>query len=915
MTTQNAADIVRELDAQGTLINNEPRFARVGQDPRTSVEGRLTRNVLDIVALARQADPQLAGMGEDDANSFIFRNSAAAIISKFGIKDEDGQPVPPREPLSDFDQAALERFQSRGVREEQRQEEEERQRVAFHSGSTESTTAAFTEEDDPFEDEDQQEQSALFQSFEDAPLQVSSQEIALQVQQLISDAQSHFTGRAQIGSIDESRRIQVDDRVRDQFLRALSGQSSPLLAQAGIQLDRNVLAQLFDPVHSDLPEFRGRQPSSRSSSAIPVRREEAEQKEEEFFAQFQAAEGVLPGRDPQELAHITSAAIRDLGVDPFSTATFNPGIVQRVIRSNVTPTGNIGDRDRLFSTVQDILAVGVAEALESDDSPNNLLGVFATLAQALRDVGGDINNPGAFERVIDRAAFGLISRQGLEDLSFVPQTDVASNLAVEALFGDSLRDAREIPDLSVAEVQQIARDFGEELRQLVGTAGGTQQKFKNIVAWIDNNVKNPDLKAAIRSQARSLEVETIRIESAQKPNVPPELVPLSEGRGVLISRDVAINFANILELNINQIGALDSEEDRIREADRLVDETNKVLRQFRITTVRGGRNVTPTISKLEPSGRPRSTIELIQNLQKLVVELPSPRSEFRWLPTKAEGQPINTKEIVEDLRSRFTKQGARSKAARKSIIHPSKLSEFGEVSILTMKRENGSSEFEIVIPPNASMEDILMVVNALLMEDGMLFDVDGKHLLNIKKGLTSIAEVLMAIRKEQTMMMGVEIRLEYIPKSLVGGSYLGGALSVIMKKPLFRADVQPAGISRIPLHMDLLRVPFHVLHKPVGGALFIPHDSAGTFTENKPNVDNQFHIQITPESENRLNAVRHGEDRVLPEGGNIFGDIFGAVASVVTLPLQVVGSLLGGELPPDLVRELEMDARRSVTAR
>lgn len=731
------------------------------------------------------------------------------------------------------------------------------------------------------------------------PQQLSDEQLSL-LQQQIQALGAEQSGQLQIGQGQQE--VFIDPQIRRAFEASLSGQASPLFEQLGIRID---------PTAFDLPQFRQNLPREEPlRPRVPQR--EAEQ---EFFGQFQSAEEQLPGRDPNLLAATTSEDIRAAS-EPFQTDQFNASTLEATIRQNLN-VGNIVNRDRLFAQVQDVLAIGVSEALSSDDPQVNLNGVFATLGQALRDIGGDANNPVGLATIVDRAAFRLVSRQGLEDLSFVPQTDVATNLAIEALFGDALELATQIPNISVAEVQKIARDFSTELKRQIELGAATRQTFQNITKWIDTNVANTTLKAALRSQARMFEVELTRIESAQQLQVPPELVPTGEGRGILLSRDISFNFANELNKNINIVAQLPADEIGTQ-LNRLVDVTNKVIRDLRIHAVRDGRSVLPTISKITPGGTRKSPIDITRELQALAQELPSPTSTFTFLPTKSEGQPVNTREIVQDLNNRFTKQGQRSKAARKSIIHPSMRSEFGKVSILTQRGEGGRNDLEIVIPPNASMEDVLKVVQALLQEDGTLHDVDGVPLIEIKKGVTTIAQVLGAIRKEQKEMLGVEIRLSYLPSDPVGGGYLGGALSSLLKKPLHTAMktfIPPSGIPKMPHSLALLSKPFHNLHQPVGGSLKLPVDSAGRQPEPFP-----FHIAITPESEARLNAARNGEDRVLPpdaqlRGGNIFGDIFGAVASVVTAPIQIVGSLLGGELPPDIVRELEMDSRRSVAAR
>ncbi len=646
-------------------------------------------------------------------------------------------------------------------------------------------------------------------------------------------------------------------------------------------------------------------PEDREERKIP-------ESEVKFLEKLIEAEERLKRRDPDELAVITSRKIRDLSFLPFSTPTFNEKIIEKTIRRQISASGDVIDEDRLFVQVRDILAKGVAEALESKNSEANLLGVFSSLAQAIRNIGGDINDPDNVSNLLDRAAFSLVGRQGLEDLTFIPQQDPATNVAIAALFGDDLALAVNRPNISVAQVQEIARDFNNELVDFIESGLVDKSTFKNIVNWIDKHIANADLKAALRSQARKFDIELQRIESDQQLQGVPELIPLAQGRGILLDRDIAIDFSNELNRSIAIIAELPQDQVGPKLLE-LLDVTNGVLRNLNIHAIRNGRNIIPTITRTKIDGSMKNPIEIVNELLALAQELPSPVSKFTFLPIIAEGQPLNIDEIVRDLISRFKKQRSkaiRAKSARKMISHPSKRSNFGKVVIHTTRSESGGNEFEIIIEPNAKLEDILKIVAAVLVEDGQLRDVDGKVLLHITKNITPKSEVLAVIRKEQKSMMGVKVHLSYKPTDPVGGSFLGGALSALLKRPFRMARIPPSGIPKIDNRAILLNTPFHNLHQPVGGRLQLPIDSAGAFG-----------IQVTPESRIRLEEQNFrsesDEDQIV--GGSIFGDIFKTIGNVAktvaSVPLALTGAVFGGELPNTTqVLESDLDERRSVTA-
>ena len=762
-------------------------------------------------------------------------------------------------------------------------------------------------------------------------LQLSDEQQQLLQQQLQALSTEYKQSQGEALTIQSPQpAIRIHPDIRQAFEATLKGEPSRLFEQLGVNIDPSKFAP-------QRPAFR--QPTEQKLQVgFPVSEEKLdEEKHDEdtgFFKEFLSAEEKLPPRNLDELANITSESIRDLGIEPFETDQYNTNLVANTIRENLS-MGDIVNDDKLFSEIQDILEIGVSQALSSNDQQINITKVFSTLAQALRNIGADANNPKLISEIIDKAAFGLISKQGLEDLSFIPQEDIDMDFSVEALFGDALNKAINRPNISISEVRKIARDFSKELKEKVDQ-GATQQTFKNIVAWIDRNVANPTLKAALRSQARMFEVELIRIKSAQQIQGVPELIPLAEGRGILLNRDVALNFSNELEKVLNKVSELPSEQIGPK-LNKLVDKTNEVIRELHIHAIRDGRSVLPTISKTDLDGKRKSPLVIVRELQALARELPSPVSQFTFLPMISEGKPLDTRSIIRDLHNRFSKQTKKSKSDRRVISSKGfTKSKFGKISIITQRGEY-SKNLEIVIPPNASIEDLLKLIQALLQEDGQLNDVDDMPLIKIQRGITTLSDVLAAIRKEQKEMLGVEIHLSYHPSDPVGGMYLGGSLSNLLKVPLHTAmnnHIPPSGIPKLHPAIHMLSIPFHKLHQPIGGALKLsdnPSNSPGP--SNSPNSSEleyragrfdepQFHIQITPQSEQQLNSVRFSEDRVLSNdssaeqfGGNIFSDIIGTIGSVVSAPFQVVGSLLGGELDSHTVKEMELDSRRSIAAR
>lgn len=559
---------------------------------------------------------------------------------------------------------------------------------------------------------------------------------------------------------------------------------------------------------------------------------------------------------------------------------------------------NIFIRSDDIGIFENMLEEKLIKALRVAIPLNKADNAIATIKQGIGQL--NVNEPEDINRILDNIILRVTSRKEFEGLEFNKLPINIINAGVERFFGDLINTQLTKPNLNEFEIKQLTDTFREELESYESFGENSKQNMDNILAWINLNVENPALKKILTNNV-IFRFNEIQEQQQGITGVNPQLRPLSEGRAIFLTKNIQNTLSRSISNELNDV--FDITFDRIDEEKQIIPirigriangrqkavqkEQRRILTEIAINANNIIKN--NNIRILTPEGqisplidiRPKNEVKLnettkLKNLMKrlknLTNSLASETNNFTYLPLLDEEFDQNESEFMKDIISKMKTPDKKRKSDRSSLRAHTTSHNFGNITVLTTT-ENNMNEYEIIIPGNASMEDLLKLITGLLQEDGIIYDVDGTQLLIITEK-TTMAQILKTLRLEQKNMLGKQIKINYLPKSNVGGSYIGGALSSILKQPLRINNFIPAsGIPKLSAGMKLLNIPFHKLYNPIGG-----------------NLTTAFDIQITPESRLAL------ENR----GGNIFGDIFNTVGNiaktVASVPLALTGAVFGGNL-------------------
>ncbi len=220
------------------------------------------------------------------------------------------------------------------------------------------------------------------------------------------------------------------------------------------------------------------------------------------------------------------------------------------------------------------------------------------------------------------------------------------------------------------------------------------------------------------------------------------------------------NF-NILKLKFNpaesDLDEVNLSLDQFRDLDKkeILDDSANILKDA-VNRIKGTRRIIASKPSKKVTGRELKTET---NLDEFVKQLK------RELKDIQKFQNLSDKQLAKKIGKEF----------RKTIMHrPKKKHKIGAITILT---NDAKKIKEIIVEPFATNRDVVKLANALRREEGTIVDLNGKVLLKIKKDMSAkeILKVLFVlIRKLKT---DHALRLLYQPKSMFGGSFLGGALT------------------------------------------------------------------------------------------------------------------------------------------
>lgn len=708
---------------------------------------------------------------------------------------------------------------------------------------------------------------------------------------------------------------------QQQFAPVFSREQQQLFQDPSFQQQQQFLQQQqqlqpFDPTRvafaepflpeqfTDEPEF-----ASDADTQERIRFQQQAQQQQQFdpstFEEEKEQEDPVPARAPAPSITEFAEELGRRGVTEFSTAEFNSQLLGQLLDQQVDFTGTIATPRAFADQLGQLLEIGLRQALSSGDPGLGVERVFSTVGNTLEAFERNVEDTEAVSKFVNRAIFSTISKSGIEDIKRVPVDDAA---LIGQVFQDDTDQITSQTNLPLNDIQMISRMFAGELRDL------TRQQLLNLNKWVNDHVADQRLKATLASQVNSALVIKRRSKELEIPllaerAITQTLQPISQSQGILVPSQIQDIIRDSVAANIFRIADLQPD-DRLGEVQALAEHFNAAVNSLKFTqTINGVRSV-PHVKTRSATGRDLSGDEILGALASITERLDQPEVIFTYFPTRAEGRPLDMNQIAQQIMRDFQPRTlARKRTEKQNISQPRSVFKIGNVTIKERTIE-GRKEREIDILPNASVEDLLKVAQALIMENGTLKDVKRNTLLEIVKGETTIEEVLRVFMNEQKINLGKIIRITYNPASLVGGAFLDGFMSPLLSKPFnlrkgMSTNVMRTGITFHNPKGGILPVPFRKLYRPADVGLEKPLRGGAL----------PFQIQITPESMRRLEMNQQQgqirgeqEDRRLPVGGDIFSSIFGAVGNVVktvaSVPLQVAGAVFGGDLPKAQVKPL-----------
>ena len=516
-----------------------------------------------------------------------------------------------------------------------------------------------------------------------------------------------------------------------------------------------------------------------------------------------------------------------LGAPPFEAPGFNIQIVSELIRRHTNIFGQLTRQDQLTKELQSLLERGLTTSLTSNEPGVNSQGVLSTLSSGIQDAEVDIDDPEDINEVAERVLSNIISQQALEELSIQPQRRRVSEILTNIFGGPFLNELRNNDNLSGDELIRISDLFRDELESEF-SRGANRQDLVNTRQGI-SQIADERLRQVLLSQVGNFASDLLNIEQQTATSIPGQIQPLSGSRGIVLHRDSLDALSSVI--NDNVIMAQDNPEVTLN----LARAVNTALEQNNIHILKDGRRIRPEIKIKTESGQQKNPDDILREISNLSEMLSQSTNTFFHFPVVAEGRRLTPddigRQLVDDVRNATLRKEKRRRRGQLLAAHPSKVVELGDITIKIMKSEGGS-EMVIEIYPNAKLGDLMKLANRLRMSNGILEDSSGKTLLNITSDHSNVTiqKIVHVILQQQKSHAGKTIIILYKPQTIVGGSYLAGALSLtdtyVGSHPKMRDFIPSSGI---PIHNKLVTVaniPISSLHH-VGGILKLPVSVSG----------------------------------------------------------------------------------------
>lgn len=398
-------------------------------------------------------------------------------------------------------------------------------------------------------------------------------------------------------------------------------------------------------------------------------------------------------------------------------------------------------------------------------------------------------------------------------------------------------------DLSELESQIIASNDIELQAREIGAEVGRpdlpfvlfgQNTFRMLQDYINEHVQNNQLRTLLLGDIQQSIAANRQKLGIQLGEAPPQITPISATQVSVLREPIAQAIGNVIGESLNTINEAQARIDRsrreptrLKEAQRArVLETVKIFNSFvERNTIRSPstgmlitiatENVTAPVSAVDAPAsarriekvEPVDTAELIAKLNSLAGTLARNIQTFEHVPTRITdpGTGQTREGVIQDIidmeRMMKIMSQQKIKGRRELISSISRRATFPNIDVLRARRRRqqmdgqttetfGARMREIRIKKDVTLAELAKIANMIAMENGSLETINESPLLDIRKGVTTIQEIIEAIMSQQKTHAGNDFSLIFVPANVFGGMFLDGALDVIHKS---RMLVSPVG--------------------------------------------------------------------------------------------------------------------------
>lgn len=624
------------------------------------------------------------------------------------------------------------------------------------------------------------------------------------------------------------------------------------------------------------------QKAAEEQQADEQKQQEAEQKQQEANEErrqarekIQIAKRIQQEEEKKQGGDAINLAFRQIvereNLQPFEDGDFNIDNLVDLFNDDTNIFAEGVEPDFLNAkgaTVKFEKLVGdaLSKAFQSRD-PTQIRAVFSTLGRVSSAVErGEIGfSPSEFIENIISEQFPVERLAQLQGRILQP-VDVGE--LIDSLFDVEL-SSLSVRNLSQEEIASIRTEFRNDLSELeqnistdvFGNFIFGENTLRMLQEYINSTVENNQLRQLLLGDIQLQIAEDRSTLGIQLGEAPPQLTPLSATRTQVLREPHAENISRIFGDELRKIDAAQSRINRSKtkpvrlkaiQADRVRDAVaifNNFAEKNAIRNLRTGlpirieteRKEEFVVGQEDPVIRvvPVPIEDLITTLNEMTKALNRATLSFEYVPTLIRDPSTGTtresiiKDII-DMERMMTKTRNMLRKPKKQLISSMhRRAKFANAEVLTAKRRiqkdmmgniaMGAQMREIRIQSGITLGELAKIANMIAMENGSLEDIHQQPLLDIRKGITPIQEIVNAIMIAQKHAGGNDFSVIFVPVSPVGGLHLGGSLDVINKN---RMLVSPVGGNIFNTIGSLVKgaasVPLALVSSIFGGAL--PND-------------------------------------------------------------------------------------------